>query len=110
MDDVEGVRVGYDDGGLIVDVAVPARNAPALLDFGRHDGGAFPARVTYDATADAIAVDLDTSPYADSDEVAPGLIVDRDVDGLVRGLEILNASRLLSAEAMSGVRKRAILL
>ena len=110
VDDLEGVLISYDERGRIVDVAVRGRNAPAQLDFVEHDRDAFPARVTYDAEVDAIAVDLDASPYAELDEILPDLIVDRDVDGFVRSLEFLNASRLLSAEAISGVRKHAILL
>ena len=49
-------------------------------------------------------------PTRNSDEILPDLIVDRDVDGFVRGLEFLNASRFFSEEALSDVRKRAIIL
>jgi uncharacterized protein YuzE len=107
MDERQGVVVGYDERGRIVDVAVHARNAPGRVDFVETGFGAFPARVTYDGQADAIAVDLDASPYADSDEISPDFIVDRDVDGFIRGLEFLNASRLFSEEAIADVRRRA---
>ena len=80
------------------------------VDFVENDLGGFPARVSYDAEVDAIAVDFGTSPYAGSDEILPGFIVDRDDDGFIRGLEFLNASRFFSEEAISDVRKRAILL
>jgi uncharacterized protein YuzE len=110
VDELDDVLVGYDERDRIVDVAVRAKKAPWRVDFVENDLGPFPARVTYDAEADAIAVDLDTSPYADSDEILPGFIVDRDDDGFIRGLEFLNASGLFSEEAISDVRKHAILL
>lgn len=110
VDDREGVLVCYDEGGRIVDVAVRAKNGPGRLDLVEDGLVGFPARVTYDAEADAIAVDLDKSPYADSDEILPNLVVDRDVDGFIRGLEFLSASRFFSEEAISHVRNHAILL
>ena len=110
VEEREGVQVAYDERGRIVDVAVRAKCGPARVDFVESGAGAFPARVTYDSQADAIAVDLDDSPYNGSDEIAPGFIVDRDGEGFVRGIEFLNASDVFSEEAMSGVRKRAILL
>lgn len=110
LDDREGVLIAYDERGRIVDVTVRAKNGPARVDFVEGGFAAFPARVTYDADVDAIAVDLDKSPYAGSDEILPGFIVDYDGDGFIRGLEFLNASRFFSEEALSDVRKRAILL
>ena len=110
VDECGGVSVGYDERGRIVDVAVRAKHGPWRVDIVENDPRAFPARLTCDAEADAIAVDLDKSPYADSNEVAPGLVVDLDADGFVRGLEFLNVSRLFSEEAISHVRQRAILL
>jgi uncharacterized protein YuzE len=110
MDELDGVLVGYDERGRIVDVAAPTKKAPVRVDFVENDRGAFPARVNYDAEVDAIAVDFGASPYADSDEILPGFIVDRDDDGFIRRLEFLNASRFFSEEAISDVRKHAILL
>ena len=110
VDELDGVLVGYDERGRIVDVAVRAKKAPARVDFVENDLGAFPARVTYDVEVDAIAVDLDTSPYAGSDEILPGFIVDFDDDDFIRGLEFVNASSLFSEEAISDVRKHAVLL
>ena len=110
VDKLEGVLVSYDERGRIVDAALHARNTPARVDLVESNLGAFPARVTYDTEVDAIAVNLDTSPYEGSDEILPGFIVDRDGDGFVRGLEFLNASHFFSEEAISDVRRRAILL
>jgi len=110
VEELDGVLVGYDERDRIVDVAVRAKKAPARVDFVENDLGAFPARVSYDAEVDAIAVDFGTSPYAGSDEILPGFIVDRDHDGFIRGLDFLNASRFFSDEAISDVRKHAVLL
>jgi uncharacterized protein YuzE len=110
VDELDGVLVGYDERDRIVDVAVRSKKAPARVDFVENDLGAFPPRVSYDAEVDAIAIDFGTSLYAGSDEILQGLIVDRDDDGFIRGLEFLNASRFFSEEAISDVRKRAILL
>ena len=49
-------------------------------------------------------------PTQNSDEILPNLVVDRDVEGFIRGLEFLNASRFFSEEAISHVRNHAILL
>ena len=110
VDESDGVLVGYDQGGHIVDVAVRARNAPARLDFVERERSAVPARVTYDAEADAIAVDLDDSRHADSAEAGPDMIVDWDVDGFLRGLEFLFVSRWFSPEATAVVQRHAVLI
>ena len=110
VDEIDGVLVGYDGDGHIVDVSVRTRNPLARLDFVEQGRDAFPANVTYDSEADAINIGLDSSPYADSDEILPDFIVDRDVDGFIRSLEFLNVSHLFSAETMFGVRKHATLL
>jgi uncharacterized protein YuzE len=110
VDDHESVRVAYDERGRIVDVTVRGKHGPVRVDFVEGAFGAFPAKVTYDADVDAIAVDLDKSPYAGSDEILPGFIVDHDGEGFVRGLEFLNASHFFSEEAISDIQKHAILL
>lgn len=110
VDEREGVHIAYDERGRIVDVAVQAKTGPARVDFVESHRDDLAARVTYDAEIDALAVDLDNSQYEGSDEILPGFIVDRDGDGFIRGLEFLNASHFFSEEAISGVRKRAILL
>ncbi len=110
VDDYDGVLVAYDVHGRIVHVTAPAKNGSARVDFVGSHFGAFPARVTYDPSVDAIAVDLDKAAYAGSDEILPDFIVDRDAEGFVRGLEFLNASRFFSRETISDVRKHAIWL
>lgn len=110
VDEREGVHIAYDERGRIVDVAVRAKKGPARVDFVESHRDDFAARVSYDAEIDALAVDLDNSEYDGSDEILPGFIVDHDGDGFTRGLEFLNASHFFSEEAISNVRKRAILL
>jgi uncharacterized protein YuzE len=110
VDEREGVHISYDERGRIVDVAVRVKTGAARVDFVESHRGDLAARVTYDAEIDALAVDLDHSPYEGSDEILPGFIVDRDGDGYARGLEFLNASHFFSEEAISNVQKRANLL
>jgi uncharacterized protein YuzE len=46
----------------------------------------------YDPEADAIYLQFKKSEVVDTDEIAPGFIVDLDSEGKVIGLEILYAS------------------
>ncbi len=57
---------------------------------------------SYDPEADAIGVYFapDGATYSASEEVAPGLTLDFDVDGRVIGLEILGVRRLLADRAL----------
>lgn len=50
-------------------------------------------RVSYDRIADALYVKLRDDKIADSDEVAPGVIVDFNDKGEVVGVEVLGFSR-----------------
>ncbi len=45
--------------------------------------------VEYDCTSNAVYIKLKEGKIASSDEVAPGIIVDYDVEGEVVGIEIL---------------------
>jgi uncharacterized protein YuzE len=48
----------------------------------------------YDPEADALAIKWGgDAPYGESDEVAPGVILDYDKDGNVIGVEVLDASK-----------------
>ena len=49
-------------------------------------------KIRYDQAHDHLYIDLSTAKVADTDEVAPGIIVDYDVDGTVTGVEILDVS------------------
>lgn len=52
---------------------------------------------TYDPEADAAYVHLGGAAVKDSEEVAPGVVLDFDADGRVVGVELLNASKNLAA-------------
>lgn len=55
-------------------------------------------KATYDPDADAIGVSFkpDGVEYAESEEVAPGLVLDYGADGRVIGVEILGVRRFLT--------------
>ena len=56
--------------------------------------------VTYDREVDILRITLSDSAIAESDEEAPGVIVDYDDKGVVVGLEILDASTSVSEPRM----------
>ncbi len=47
----------------------------------------------YDPEVDALAINWGDARIVESDEVAPGLILDYDKDGNVIGVEVLDASK-----------------
>lgn len=53
----------------------------------------------YDPAVDALDITLSSATIAESEEVRPGIIVDRDGDGRIVGVEILDASRRIAAGA-----------
>ena len=59
------------------------------------------ASASYDPEADAIAVRFapEGARYAESEEVAPGVVLDYDTEGRVIGVELLFVRDLLSAAA-----------
>lgn len=50
-------------------------------------------KLKIDHEADALYLSLGDAPAADSDEVAPGFIVDFDADGRAVGIEMLHLSK-----------------
>lgn len=56
--------------------------------------------VTYRAEDDAAYVRLSRAVVHESEEVAPGIILDYDSDGRIVGLEILDARKHLAADAL----------
>ena len=55
-------------------------------------------RMDYDPEADAFAVNFaPKEAYADSAEVAPGVILDFDADGQVIGVEVLKVRARMAA-------------
>ncbi len=47
----------------------------------------------YDSEVDALAIKWGDAPIEESDEVEPGIILDYDENGLVVGVEVLDASK-----------------
>ena len=50
-------------------------------------------RVSYDRVADALYIKLKDDKIVDSDEIAPGVIVDFNDKGEIVGIEVLEFSR-----------------
>ncbi len=57
-------------------------------------------RLHYDEAVDAAYLRFSASPVAESEEVAPGVVLDYDADGRMVGMEVLKAHRLLSDDAL----------
>ncbi len=55
-------------------------------------------QIHYDPNVDVLVIRLKEGPIEESDEVAPGLIVDFDADGKPLDIEIVNAEHVLSPE------------
>jgi len=49
-------------------------------------------RLNYDPATDSLYIHLVEGPSADSDEVAPGVVLDYDAAGALVGIDIQNAS------------------
>lgn len=60
-------------------------------------------KATYDPDADAIGVSFkpDGVDYMESEEVAPGLVLDYGADGRVIGVEILGVRRFLAERVLA---------
>jgi uncharacterized protein YuzE len=58
-------------------------------------------RVRYDPEVDILTIRLSDAPIADSESVEPNLVLDRDAEDNVVGIEVLWVSRLPGAEPMT---------
>ena len=58
-------------------------------------------KLTIDRTADALYLDLDDAPAAESEEIASGIILDYNSAGDVVGIEMLYLSKRLGADNLS---------
>ena len=54
----------------------------------------------YDPDADAAYLRLSASAIIESEEVAPGVILDYDAEGHIVGLEVLHAKRHLAIDTL----------
>jgi uncharacterized protein YuzE len=55
-------------------------------------------RVTYDPEVDILYMRLNEAPIADSESVDPNLILDRDAENNIVGVEIMGLSQLVGAK------------
>jgi uncharacterized protein YuzE len=60
-------------------------------------------KMTYDPTVDAAHVTLAEGVVIESEEVAPGVVLDFDAEGRVLGIEVLHASKTLAPGALAGL-------
>ena len=56
-------------------------------------------KTLYDPEADALYVRFADAEIVDSETVAPGIVLDFDIDGRIVALEVLDARRQLAAGA-----------
>lgn len=57
-------------------------------------------KLHYDAETDSLYIDLNARPSADSAEVADGVVLDVDADGLPVGIDIQHASQALDLSTL----------
>ncbi len=50
-------------------------------------------KLSYDPDADSLWIRWNSEPIDESDEIEPGTILDYDKEGIVVGVEVLNASK-----------------
>jgi uncharacterized protein YuzE len=60
-------------------------------------------KMSYDPQADAAYITLADGVAIESDEVAPGIVLDFDAQGRVLGIEVLHASKTLAPGALAGL-------
>jgi uncharacterized protein YuzE len=65
-------------------------------------------KLTVDREADALYLDLDEAPAAESKEVSPGVILDYNAEGKVVGIEMLYLSTRVSAEKIGRMQMETV--
>lgn len=65
-------------------------------------------KLTVDREADALYLDLNESPAADSEEISPGVILDYNADGKVVGIEMLYLSKRVGAEKLDRLQMETV--
>ncbi|GAB2606656.1 DUF2283 domain-containing protein [Spirosoma areae] len=53
-------------------------------------------KVKYDRDVDILYIRINDSQIEESDEDRPGMVIDYDADGLIVGIEIMNASKRMA--------------
>ena len=65
-------------------------------------------KLTIDRQADALYLDLDESPAADSEEIAPGVILDYNAEGKVVGIEMLYLSKRVADDKLKRMQFESV--
>jgi uncharacterized protein YuzE len=65
-------------------------------------------KLTIDRAADALYLDLDEAPAAESGEIAPGVIFDYNAEGKVVGIELLYLSKRVSNEQLGRLQTETV--
>ena len=65
-------------------------------------------KLTVDREADALYLDLDESPAADSEEISPGVILDYNAEGKVVGIEMLYLSKRVGTEKLDRLQMESV--
>lgn len=65
-------------------------------------------KLTIDRQADALYLDLDEAPAADSEEISPGLILDYSAEGKVVGIEMLYLSKRVAADQLARMQLESV--
>lgn len=65
-------------------------------------------KLTIDREADALYLDLDEAPAADSEEISPGVILDYNAEGKVVGIEMLYLSKRVSPEKLGRMQMETV--
>ena len=65
-------------------------------------------KLTIVRDADALYLDLDEAPAAESEEISPGVIFDYNAAGKVVGIEMLHLSKRVSAEKLGRMQMETV--
>jgi len=65
-------------------------------------------KLTIDREADALYLDLDEVPAANSEEISPGVILDYNAAGKVVGIEMLYLSTRVTAEKLGRLQMETV--
>ncbi len=65
-------------------------------------------KLTIDREADALYLNLDESPAAESEEISPGVILDYDAEGKVVGIEMLYLSKRVLPETLNRMQLETV--
>jgi uncharacterized protein YuzE len=60
-------------------------------------------KITYDAEADAIYIELRQAQPVDSTDLEPGITLDLDAGGRIIGIELLDATERLGPDALASI-------